>query len=286
MAAAKATLGRFDFRYQESVRYVKGFIGTEQAAKKAWLQPQIEAWVEGIKALARIALHYPQTAYAGLSKSLQAEWQYLHQVVENAGDHFEPIEEALANVFIPALLGGKDSGQLRELFTLPVRQAGLNLPNPETQAVDGYRAFLECTKALTASLIAGTDLDANGCAGNVNEARARTRKTKALRGLSTLKTLCNAEPKLVSRRMMRAKETGAWLNNLPNSLKGTVLAEEEFRDSLRLRFGLDPLNSRRSAMGVERSSTSTTPRHARREASSYTATMTSKRSGVRCVLAP
>ena len=44
----------------------------------------------------------------------------MHRVVENAGDHFKPIEEALANVFIPALLGGKDSGQLRELFTLPV----------------------------------------------------------------------------------------------------------------------------------------------------------------------
>ena len=54
----------------------------------------------------------------------------MHLVVENAGDHFGPIEEALANVFIPALLGGKEGGQLLEMFTLPVRQAGLNLPNP------------------------------------------------------------------------------------------------------------------------------------------------------------
>ena len=159
--------------------------------------------------------HYPQTAYAGLSKSLQAEWQYLHRVVENAGDHFGPIEEALANVFIPALLGGKDGGQLRELFTLPVRQAGVNLPNPASRAVDGCRASLECTKALTFSLIDGKDLDANGYAGNVKEARARTRKTKALRGLSTLKTLCNAEHKYVSRRMMRAKRLGRGLTTSP-----------------------------------------------------------------------
>jgi hypothetical protein len=40
-------------------------------------------------------------------------------------------------VFIPVLLGGKEGEQLRELFTLPVRQAGLNLPNPATRAVDG-----------------------------------------------------------------------------------------------------------------------------------------------------
>ena len=104
---------------------------------------------------------------------------------------------------------------------------------------------------------------------------------------STLKTLCNAKPKLVSRRMMRAKETGAWLNNLPNTLNDTVLAEEEFRDSLRLRFGLvDPLKLPSTCDGCGKKSTSTTPSSARREASSYTATTMSKRSGVRCVPAP
>ena len=73
MAATKAALSRFDFKYREGSGYVGGFIGTE-AAKKACLEPQIEQWVEGIHALARIALHYPQTVYAGLSKSFQAEW--------------------------------------------------------------------------------------------------------------------------------------------------------------------------------------------------------------------
>jgi hypothetical protein len=131
MAAAKAALSRcrFDFRYQEGARYVGGSIGTEDA-KKAWLELQNAQWVEGIHALARIALHYPQTAYAGLSKSLQAEWQYMHQVIEDVRDHFALIEEALVNVFIPALCGGNEGEQLRELFTLPVQQAGLNLPNP------------------------------------------------------------------------------------------------------------------------------------------------------------
>ena len=168
--------------------------------------------------LARIALHYPQTAYAGLSKSLQAEWQYMHRVIEDVGEYFAPIEEALATVFIPALLGGKEGEQLRDLFTLPVRQAGLNIPNPAKKARDGYQASLECTKALTASLLARSDLDAIGYAGSVKEARARTRKTKALRGLSNLKTLCKAEDRYAYRRMVRAKETGAWLKNLPNTL--------------------------------------------------------------------
>ena len=124
----------------------------------------------------------------------------------------------------------------------PVCQAGLNLLNPAKRAGDGCRASLECTKALTASLITCKDLDVNGFASNIKEARAQTRKTKALRGLSALKkTLCNAEDQHASRHMVRAKETGVWLNNPPNTLNGTVLAEEEFRDSLQLRFGLAPL---------------------------------------------
>ena len=45
----------------------------------------------------------------------------MHRVIEDAGEHFAPIEEALANVFIPALLGGKEGEQLREF--LPYRFA-------------------------------------------------------------------------------------------------------------------------------------------------------------------
>ena len=66
-------------------------------------------------------------------------------------------------------------------------------------------------------------------------------KARTLLGLAELQMLCNVKQPVVSRRMKRAKETGGWLNTLPSSLNGTVLSEEEFRDSLWLRFGLIPL---------------------------------------------
>ena len=37
----------------------------------------------------------------------------------------------------------------------------------------------------------------------------------------------------------RSRETGVWLTTLPNTFNGNVLPKEEFRDSLRLRFGLE-----------------------------------------------
>jgi hypothetical protein len=43
-----------------------------------------------------------------------------------------------------------------------------------------------------------------------------------------------------SRRMLRSRETGAWLTTMPDSQNGTELSVDEFRDNLRLRNGLVP----------------------------------------------
>ena len=41
--------------------------------------------------------------------------------------------------------------------------------------------------------------------------------------------------------MQRSPDTGSWLTTTPDYQNGTVLSAEEFRDSLRLRLGLDPV---------------------------------------------
>eukprot|EP00957_Ditylum_brightwellii_P086504 6581866-Ditylum_brightwellii.AAC.1 len=65
---------------KDGQRYVGGFVGTEET-RLEWVQPQIEQWGKGVKTLATFSLMYPQTAYAGLVMSLQAEWQYLQRTV-------------------------------------------------------------------------------------------------------------------------------------------------------------------------------------------------------------
>jgi hypothetical protein len=45
---------------------------------------------------------------------------------------------------------------------------------------------------------------------------------------------------MAKRQLLRAKETGTWLTTMPNRLNGTELSAEEFVDSLRLRYGLQP----------------------------------------------
>ena len=101
--------------------YVGGFIGTAES-RKEWLEPQLGDWVFGIGKLAKVAQRFPQTAYAGLAKSLQMEWQYLQHVLPHAGPAFAPVEDALASTFLPALLQEPALADIvnRELLALPV----------------------------------------------------------------------------------------------------------------------------------------------------------------------
>ena len=57
----------------------------------------MEGWRQGVVKLARVAPRYPQTAYAGMAKLLQSEWQYIQCVVPGMEEAFQPIEDALAS---------------------------------------------------------------------------------------------------------------------------------------------------------------------------------------------
>lgn len=71
--AAATRLSRHQFKFTDGHRYVGGFLGSDEARDK-WLEPQVQKWAEGVRQLAMVAKRFPQTAYAGLTKSLQAEW--------------------------------------------------------------------------------------------------------------------------------------------------------------------------------------------------------------------
>eukprot|EP00957_Ditylum_brightwellii_P066251 5028195-Ditylum_brightwellii.AAC.1 len=66
-----------------------------------------------------------------------------------------------------------------------------------------------------------------------------------------------AESKLGKHKLMRSMKTGAWLTVVTDSLNGTELSQEEFRDNLRLRYSLWPIGLQercdwcRSSMTIE-----------------------------------
>jgi hypothetical protein len=236
-----AVLDEFNFHKSTGHRYVGGFVGSS-ADEAAWLEPQITKWVESVTTLSKVAYRYPQTAYAGLAHSLQAEWQYLQRVTPHIAQAFAPVEAAIAQHFLPALLDSSadEIATLRPLLALPVRHGGLGIPDPTTTSEHCYLTSNAITSLLKESLIHGTPLCAQEHRRTAAEERlAAKNRQKDDNDFNLTNILSTATP-MDKRRIKRSKSTGAWLTTMPNLLNGSDLSAEEFRDGVRLRFGLTP----------------------------------------------
>ena len=92
-------------------RYLGGYI-RDGEAEQGWLKDKIQGWAESVKILAGFAQKHPQSAYAGLQKSLQKEWDFVQRVTPGVGDAFGPVEVALKEIFVPELFHGLQEGVL------------------------------------------------------------------------------------------------------------------------------------------------------------------------------
>ena len=85
--------------------YLGGFI-VNMDAEREWLREKVQGWTELVNVLAGVAHKHPQYSYAGLQKSLQQEWDFVQRVTPGLGEAFVPVEEALREIFFPALFRG------------------------------------------------------------------------------------------------------------------------------------------------------------------------------------
>ncbi len=114
----------------------------------------------------------------------------------------------------------------------PPSRPGSSGPNPVGPGC--FAASEACTSLLVRSLREGTALDANmhGCHAGLK--RRRAQKIREAANERIFAQLLAAADTSTKRRMLRAKETGAWLTTMPNRLNATELSADAFRDSLLL----------------------------------------------------
>jgi hypothetical protein len=133
---AKAYFEDLGFKVVRGSRYLGGFLG-KASAQQTWVVKQTEKWADAVGELSMVAERYPQAAYAGLTRSLQQEWQFLQRVTDGLSLEFTEIEQALRSKFLPALFGNESAldDTRRQLTCLPVKCTGIAIPNP-TQTTD------------------------------------------------------------------------------------------------------------------------------------------------------
>jgi len=88
--------------------------------------------------LSKYAQDDPQAAYSAFTKGLSSRWIHFQRTVPNASEIFEPLENAIRDQLITALIGREVSNSKRQILALPLRPGGLGLTDPWETAKTEY----------------------------------------------------------------------------------------------------------------------------------------------------
>jgi hypothetical protein len=140
LACAHAEFPDLGFIFKTGSRYLGGFIGDE-AEIDEWMDDKIDHWVEEIKQIALVSKSYPQSTYAGMQQLLQVEWAFVHRLVRCIGSKFYGLQKAIQEEFLPSLFGKlTDDDPVQNLACLPIKHAGIDLPDLIIRALSNFRA--------------------------------------------------------------------------------------------------------------------------------------------------
>ena len=110
-------------------------------------------WQDLVAVISGVEGKHRKTAYAGLNKSLQQEWDFVQLVTSNKGTEFQPIEDALHNNFLLYLFMGATYQIPRRAVTgMPVNKAGTSLPYPTEISRSNWTASCVITGHLVPAL--------------------------------------------------------------------------------------------------------------------------------------
>jgi hypothetical protein len=154
---------------------------------------------------------------------------FVQRVKPGIAAHFSGIEKALSCDFLPPLFGeplDEENDHRRSLAGLPVKHAGIAIPDPTTTATEYYEASTLVYSHLIEAIRGWVPFQhadhLSVRRASIQQLRSR-KKTKHDQELATLL----ADIRCHTRRQIETdKETGAWLTVLPSTINGTELSAQ------------------------------------------------------------
>ena len=154
---------------------------------------------------------------------------------------FSPVEQALQKNFLPALFQGLVEGTPRIGITcIPVKQAGLELPDPKKTAPENWMVSCVIIVNLVAALRDQEELQTAEHSTCLREGRPAVHKRSIMLAEEALADPLVGGPVQGARRLRRSTKTMAWLMVRPSTVNGTEISVQEWQDSLFLRYSLEP----------------------------------------------
>ena len=185
-------------------RHLGAVIGSPEFRTK-YVKSKIESWIEDVEQLAEIAENEPQLAYSAYTKALCMRWCFLQRTVPDTKDFFIPLEEAIRERLIPAIIGRKITDLERQMVSLPVRMGGLGIQNPVMTADTEFRNSCVVTENLK-TLIVRQETDLTNY--NITRVKADIARLKLEKEESLLAQLEEVKD-LVDHKLKRSLELAA-----------------------------------------------------------------------------
>ena len=214
-------------------RFLGGFI-EDHDSTKAFIQKKIMELTNSVVKLSKVAESQPQAAFSALAKSLQFEWSYLQRILPNFDDEYVPIQDAVNQMFSPAVFAGTISNQEHHLFTLPARMGGMGVRNPvETSKVAfatsraGTSNIVDAIKGYKQFSTSDHSIQMSEAASAMHKIFQQNDEDKLT---SVLATLDPNTRRAITRSV--GSKSSSWLTTvLPIALHHFDLSATEFRDS-------------------------------------------------------
>ena len=207
----------------------------EQYARK-----KVDEWVAEVLRLSVFAKSQPQAAYSAFVHGLRNKWTFLCRTLPDMDIHLRPLDLAISDTLLPAIIGRTISTVEREVLALPCRLGGLGLPHLSSFAAQ-YHSSCKITFPL-AHLIAEQTPELGDAIQDVRDAKQRVKTAASESIRATAATLSATLDADFQRVITLAAEKGAssWLTCRPIKRHGFALTKGEFRDGIHLRYNWLP----------------------------------------------
>ena len=221
----------------EGERHMGAVIGSEDF-KEMYVTNKVLKWIEDVEELSLLGKDEPQAVYSCFTKAICHRWTYIQRTIPGIDHLFCPLENAIREKLIPAIIGREVSDIERRILALPVRLGGMGIEDP-TKCSDKFTASTNITANLT-NIIINQERDfTNYNSEEVKQSIAAVRAEKETRLKNELQQINELVDSKMQRtlELLQEKGSGAWLSALPIQSLGYTLNKQEFKDSVCLRYG-------------------------------------------------
>jgi hypothetical protein len=122
---------------------------------------KIEAWIQYIGKISKVAKYDPQSAFIAVSKSLQNEWNFIQRVINVDDCLFRSLKESICQSLLPNICGFEVNDLDANMMLRPARFGGIGIRDPVKSAGHAFKTSLQSTLILKDSITSGIPLDLN-----------------------------------------------------------------------------------------------------------------------------